>query len=133
MKFQIEGKLYDSGSLDDLSLKYLLQLEKETADFGRPLNTGVLQQMSDSINELKTDKERAAHPDIMWMTAVSIWAARKLAGEQVTFEQAIDFPMSKLVVLPDPQDHKRPNPTKARSRKGSGQAANPGVVDTPTI
>lgn len=122
MKFKLYDKVYDGGALDELSLKLILQLEKETAEFGRPLNISDVQSMSNSVQALKTDAERAAHPDVMWLTAISIWAARKIAGDQVTFDQAIDFPLTALTILPEPQDHKQPDPTRARARKGSGPA-----------
>lgn len=118
MKIKIGDQIYDAAALDELSLKTLLQLQRETADFGHPLNAADIQRISVELAALPDDQARAQHPDALWLTAVTIWAARKLAGEQVTFEDAIDFPLSSLTYLPDPQD--RVGPQKPRPRKGSG-------------
>lgn len=125
MKLKIGDKIYDTGVLDDLPLKFILQMEKQTADFGHPMTYPLIKAASDEINALKSDDEKKDHPEMIWLTAVGIWAARKLAGEDVTFDQAVDFPMSALTVLPEPGDHKKPNPTKGRPRKGSGPAVKP--------
>lgn len=122
MKFKIGDKIYDGAAVDDLSLKMLLKLEKETTEFGHPLTHVDIARIAAELQELKTAKEQANHPDALWLTAVGVWAARNLAGEEVSFDQAVDFPMSALTFLPDPQDRKKPaNPQKARP--GSGRAA----------
>lgn len=122
MKIKIGATVYSTADLDDLSLKTLLQLEQETQDFGHPLTANDIRLMSDRIRKLKTDEERAADPGALWLTAVVVWASRKLAGEDVTFEQAVDFPMSDLGYIDEPQDH-LPDPTKPRKPpKGSGAA-----------
>jgi hypothetical protein len=120
VKFKIGDAFYDAGALEDLSLSLLLRLENETKEFGRPLRMADIQRMTTEIAALKTDAERGQHPDAPWVTAVAIWAARRLAGQDVTFEQAVDFPMSQLTILADPQD--RVGPQKPRPRKGSGAA-----------
>lgn len=125
MKFKIGDTVYTAVDLDDLTLKMAIQLEEATSSLGRALTLGELSVMGEELQALKTDKERATHPATPWVLAVSIWASRNLAGENLTFADAIDFPMSQLTFLKEPQDHKKPvNPTKARQapRKGSGRA-----------
>jgi len=127
VKFKIGETVYDGATLDDLTLKMVLQLEKETREMGRSVTLGDVQVMAEQLDALKTDRERSMHEATPWVLAVTIWASRRLAGEVLTFEQAIDFPMGDLTFLKEPQDHRPPvNPTKARTRKGSGPAANQG-------
>lgn len=133
MKLAIDGKVYDAADLDQLSLRDILMFEKESADMGRPMSWADIGVISTRIDALKTKAEKEADPGIVWMTAVTIWASRRLAGENITFEQAVDFPMRSLTFLPEPQDRKAAgNPTKARP--GSGRAANrrPGPVAAPS-
>jgi len=125
MKFKIENRVYNAASIDELSLKDILQLESETTALGRPLRMNDFKVMSEEIDALKTDAEKQAHPDAPWVLAVTIWASRREQGETMTFGDAIDFPLKQLTFLPEPQDHKvKANPTKARPRKGSSRAAN---------
>lgn len=122
MKIKIADRIYPVAVLDDLTLKMLLQLEQETAEFGHPMRANDIRLISDRMRKLDNDEERAADPDVLWLTATVIWSARKLAGEDVTFDQAVDFPMSDLSYIAEPQD-RLPDPTKPRnSRKSSGAA-----------
>jgi len=128
VRFQIGERRYEVNAIEDLSLKMILELEAESRDFGRQLKFADISVWADELNALSED-ERVQHPESMWLLAVTIWASRKLAGEPVTFAEAVDFPMSQLVFLPEPQDHKKPaNPQKARpTPRGSGRAANQGT------
>ncbi len=125
MKFKLGSKVYDAASIEDLSLKFILMLERETADLGRPMRWADITAMVDSLGAIEDHEERGRHPDAPWVLAVTIWAARRNAGEDLTFGEAIDFPLSGLTFLHDPQDRKEPksDPRKARPGKGSGRAA----------
>jgi hypothetical protein len=125
VKFKIGDRVYDGTAIDQLSLKMLLELEQQTKDFGRTLTMNDIQSMSAELDGLKSDQERQAHPNGPWFLAVAIWAARKVAGEAVTFSEAIDFPLKDLTFLPEPQDHKVATSPKAQARKGSDRAAKP--------
>lgn len=128
MKFKLGNTVYALADLDRVSLRDILVLERETVEFGHPLRWTDVQAMSEALDALETEKERAEHPDALWITAVTIWASRRIAGENVTFDQAVDFPMRDLVFLPEPGDHKEAaNPSKpgrkSQTRKGSARAA----------
>lgn len=125
MKFKLHDRTYDLGTLDRLSLVDILMMEKETRDFGNPLKWSDVLRIMAEVEALPTKAEVEAHPDILWMSAITIWASRRLAGDKVTFIEAIDFPMSDMTWIADPQDKKAPaGPTKpTRARPGSGRAA----------
>lgn len=123
MKFSIKGKIYDVRVLDDLSLRHLLELQTQTKELGRELSAGEIQEMGEKLDQLPKD-ERKLHPDAPWVLAFTIWGSRRLAGENVTFEQAIDFPMRELTFLPEPEDRKAAaGPQKRPARNGGGAAA----------
>jgi len=119
MKFKIGTATYNAAALDLISLKDVLVLEQESADLGRALRFNDIKEMAEDISELKTDKERHAHPAMPWVLAVTIWASRRIAGERMSFGDAIDFPLRDLTWLKEPQDHKAATSPKARTRKGS--------------
>lgn len=124
MKFKLGDRTYDVATTDALTLKMVLQLEKETTDFGHTIRFADIKAMTEELDACKTDEERANHPLTMWVLAVTIWSARRLAGDTVTFDQAVDIPFNQITFLPEPSDQLRPaNPTKGRPRKGSGPAA----------
>lgn len=126
MKFAIGEKIHDLADIDKVSLKDLLLLQQQTAESGRMLTMEDIRRMQADLNAIEDSKERGKHPDAIWLLAVGIWAARRLAGEDVTFLQAIDFPMSQLTFIKEPQDRKKPDPTRARRASGRvGKAAAP--------
>lgn len=142
MRFQIGEAIYNGTDLDLLSLRDILLFEKEAAELGRPLKWGEVQGWAQEIDELAraaADKKSSAakrqasedairdHEGTLMVMALTIWAARKLAGDGLSFSDAIDFPMRDLRWLPSPEDRKvAANPTKARkSTKASGRAARP--------
>lgn len=118
MRFKIDGRLYEAASVDRLSLAQILRLESETAALGRPMKWSQLRQMVDEISTLQ-EGEFDAHDDAPWVVALTIWASRLNAGENLSFAEAIDFPLADLEYLPDPQDHQAPA-GKASARKGTG-------------
>jgi hypothetical protein len=127
MKFSIQGKVYDAADLDLVSLRDILLFEQQTKDMGREITWSQIGMWSEEFDALKTDKEKQEHPAAPWMTAVTIWASRRIAGEDVTFDEAVDFPMRDLHFIAEPKDRKKPaNPTRARP--GSGRAAGPRAV-----
>jgi hypothetical protein len=119
MKFRIGQVTYDLGALDLLSLKDILLMEKETTELGKTLRWSEVQRMAKEVDALDTDEQRRDHPDAVWVTAITIWASRRIAGEEQPFGDAIDFPMRDLTWIPEPQDRKKPeHPTKARPVSG---------------
>jgi hypothetical protein len=143
MRFQLGDKIYTAAEIDLLTVKDVLVFEKEAADLGRPMKWGQIEAWALELNGYyqtiadekvspaqRAEAERAVkdHEGVLWVIAMTIWASRRLAGEAVTFDQAIDFPMRDLRWLPSTQDRKAAtNPTKARPRttKASGRAAKP--------
>ena len=138
MRFMIGTTTYSAADLDRLALKDILLLEQQTADLGHALKWATVERWTtelDALAKIAVDKskpkaareaamaERNDHPGHLWVMALVIWASRRLAGEPITFVEAVDFPIGDLTFLPEPEDHKSANPTKARApRKGSARA-----------
>jgi hypothetical protein len=144
MQFRIGTTTYHGAALDQLSLRDILLFEQETENLGRPLKWAQVEQWTTELDRLVTiagdetrpkaardaaEKEYQAHPGSMWMMALMIWAGRKIAGEAITFGDAIAFPVSDLQWIPDEPNRatrRATNPTTARpTPKGSGRAGKP--------
>lgn len=117
-RFELNGKVYTTGSLDEVNLRDVMLFNTQAADMGLRATWSDVEAAARDIAALNAagdDDGAAAHPDIMLLTGVTIWAARRIAGDDVTFEQSVDFPLSSLTWLPPTGDRK---PGKAKARKG---------------
>lgn len=121
MRFKIgDGRVYDVTGIDRLSLANILRLEKETSELGRAMKWSELRAMVDRVADLD-EEARDVDDDTPWVLALTVWASRLNAGDAITFEQAIDFPLGDFQQLPDPQDH-MPTVDPTKARPGSGRA-----------
>lgn len=117
MRFRIGKQIYTAASLTKPSIKDFLKLENETAALGRRMTSSGVIALAQEIGELKTDKERSEHPDMLLMLALTMWATLAVAGEPDAWDRAISVSMDDLEFLDDPEDHKpAADPQKARAR-----------------
>ena len=116
---KIRGKRYESKNLDALTLKDILTVESELAALGIPRAWQEIRKAAARLDQMTAD-EFEDDPDGPLMVALLVWAARRGAGETVTFTEAIDVPLSDFEFLPDTGDHKAP---KATPRKRKAPAA----------
>lgn len=91
MRIVISGTEYSMSSLNKLTLWDTLELERQT---GMTL---------DAFSERVQVMETSGTTDLEVVCAI-VWMARRKAGEKLTFEQACDFPLDELEMLPDPED-----------------------------
>ena len=120
MRFRIGSTTYEAESVDRLSLANILRLETECASLGRPMKWSDVRSMLRNA-EAMTAEELDEHDDAPWVIGLSIWASRLNAGENLTFEEAISFPLSDLEWIADPQDHQSAkDPRKPRPASGRG-------------
>jgi hypothetical protein len=126
VKFKLGSKVYAVASLDLPTLSQILKFEAQSADvFGHPVTFAEIGQMSEDLDKIKDEKAKLRSPDGMKVLAVTIWASRVAAGEDVTLGEAVDFSLNDLTFLSEAGDP--PNPTTPRPpRKGSGAAGKTG-------
>lgn len=120
MRFTLGGREYDVASVQDVTLRDTLVLEAQMRELGREMTWPDLTTMILKLSKIKDDKARAAHPDAMWSLAVTIWASRRAAGEDVTIAQAADFRMSDLQWV-DEKPEPEADPTEAQPAPGLGE------------
>lgn len=128
MRFVLDGKTYDVASVARLSLMDVLRFNREAELGNWGITWGQVEELVGDLEGL-TDEQRRAHPGSVWLLALTIWRARREAGEDLSFEAAVDgvpvFDSTRLRFLPDPADRK-PKKEKPRdphrARPGSGRA-----------
>ena len=114
----INGKTYPGTTMSELSLKRTLELQRELATTGissaRTWNE--VQSLMESFVKMSAE-ERARHPEALFLTALTIWAARVAAGDDVTLLEACDIPPSAVKWVAEPTDSLPQRSGKASARK----------------
>lgn len=123
-RFRIGEKVYTTETLDEISLRDLMLFNRQAADMGLGATWADVERISAEIAALD-ENSVGTHPDMMLMVGVTVWASRRQAGDDVTFEQAVDVPLSKIVWLESPKDRQPKTPKKRASGKGSALVAAP--------
>lgn len=113
-RFKIGERIYHSTTLEDLSLKDIVLFNQQADEIGLQARWADLEQASEEIAEM-TVAEADRHPHKFLVIAATVWASRRLAGEDLAFGEAIDFPASDFVLLPEPED-KKPGKPKGASK-----------------
>jgi hypothetical protein len=128
-RFVLEGRTYTTASLDEITLLDVLAFGPSAEAVGLNVTWVEVEELAQLMAAAEPDVEFPTQ-DLLLVTAATIWASRRAAGDRVTFGEAIDVPMSEIRFLPPTKDN-RPDPSKARksskARKGSG----PRVADAP--
>ena len=63
--------------------------------------------------------ERENHPEVLFLTALTIWAARVTAGEELGLLDAVDIPAAAVRWIAEPSDKKAAAAGKAQPRSGA--------------
>ena len=120
MRFKLQGRTYTATAVfDRVPLRDLLALEVELETLGRPMKWSQVREMVQRISTLEDAQD---DPDFLWFLGLLVWGTRRIAGESLTFEESIDFPLGELEMLPDPQDRKKAAKDPRKARPGSGRA-----------
>lgn len=129
MKVIIDGKVYEGHTLESVSIRDALAFNRDCAEHDYPWRWADVERIRNEIR-LTKPTERYKHPEALVLTAVSVWASRLVAGDQVTFSEVIEAPLGTMRFVddePDPSKDKTgaamPDPRPARP--ASGRAAAP--------
>lgn len=98
---------YSLVGLEDVSLKHWLQLQRELTVTGIS-GARSIDEIKDTIGEFArlSRAEQLRHPEGLFLTSVTVWAARVTAGEDLSLLDAVDVPMSELRFVAEPTDRK---------------------------
>ena len=115
-RFKIGTVTYSTAALEEISLKDLVLFNSESTELGLNRTWADVERIATEIANLDENGAHA-HPDLLLLLGVTIWASRRKAGENISFADAIDVPMTQILFLKSVEDRK-PGPTKARKGKG---------------
>lgn len=126
-RLKIGDRVYTEAALDEVSIKDLLVFDPQVAALGLPYRWKDVEKLGEEFAQLEKDGKKAemeGHPDGLFFLAVVVWVTRRTAGEDITFDEAISVPMSKIEWLPDPKDH-APKKKARKSTQPSVAAESP--------
>lgn len=123
MRFKIGEKVYTSVGIDEISLRDMMAFNRDAGPLGFTWA---------DIERIVEDEDEPQGNEKFIIMAVTIWLARRDAGEDVSFADAVEVKMSDLDILPDPGDHK-PGKSKGpkKARKSTQPSAPVESADTP--
>ena len=116
----IGDKKYPGVAVNELSIRHTLALQRELA----VTNISSAKTWADVralLSEFQAlDKaERENHPEVLFLTALTIWAARVTAGEELGLLDAVDIPAAAVRWIAEPSDKKAAAAGKAQPRSGA--------------
>lgn len=115
----IGDKHYPGVAVSELSIRHSLALQRELA----VTNISSAKTWAD-VRALLTEFQaldkaaRENHPEALFLTALTIWAARVTAGEEMGLLDAVDIPAASVRWIAEPSD--RQPAGKARPRRSPG-------------
>lgn len=118
----VDGKRYPVVHISKLKVKHALLLQQEIAL--NPMITSCrsweeIRKLWTQYARLPKDEQRT-HAEGLFLTALTIWASRVTAGEDMTLMEAIDFPITDLRWVEEPGDR-----TPAAGSVEAGKAPGP--------
>ena len=116
----IGDKHYPLVDIEKLSLKHTLVLQRELS-LTNISSARTWAEARELVREFQSisKEERESHPEALFLTALTIWAARVTAGEDLTLLDAVDVPLSQVRFVHEPTDRKAPE-GKDGPRPGGG-------------
>ena len=116
----IGDKHYPGVAVSELSIRHSLALQRELAvtNISSAKTWADVRALLAEFQAL--DKAgRENHPEALFLTAVTIWAARVTAGEEMGLLDAVDIPAASVRWIAEPSDKKAAAAGKAQPRSGA--------------
>jgi hypothetical protein len=125
VKVVIDGRVYEARALDSLSLKHALAFNAYCELNGHDWRwTDVEVARLEMVDQTK--EERRRHPASLMITALTIWATRVGAGDDVTFDDVISAPLASMQFIDVSPAAEATAPDPPQARPGSGRAGSRG-------
>lgn len=121
VRFRIHGTTYDTATVDQISLRDVVTFNAQAAEIGLGVTWNDVERISSEMAGMK--KSDDPHPEALVMFAVTVWAARRIAGEDISLGEALDVPMVDIEVIEAPKGPKDHQPKKAKKASKSARAS----------
>lgn len=122
MKVILDGVEYDAVKPDDVTIADLLALKSATG-----LSRAELNKVVENVQALSEEEQQHSDEGLL-LAGISVWFARRHAGERLTLEEACDISPSKVEFRAepgDPQSVAAPgsglDPTRQASARGAAR------------
>lgn len=116
MKFVIDGVEYSDTRAP--SLLDLIDLQEQAG-----ITVDDLQSAQDYLKQVKdSDRSALSDPKALKLVGASLWLARRAAGEQVSFREALAVPLDKIEFI-DEEEDEEPAPDPQSPAEPAGAAA----------
>lgn len=134
-RFKVSGKVYRLDSLDEVSLRDVMLFNAQSEDMGLHRAWSDVERLGEVFATL-SEAEAEAHPEKHLLIVASIWAAKRVNGEDTTLDDMLKGLRiyKDLEFLPDTTD-RAPGKAKGAKRSpakrkpsGSRAAAAPAAV-----
>lgn len=117
----IGTKHYPGVAVSELSIRHTLALQRELA----VTNISSAKTWADVRGLLAEfqaldKKDRENHPEALFLTAVTIWATRVSAGEELGLLDAVDIPAASVRWIAEPSDKKAAEAAEGKARAPRG-------------
>jgi hypothetical protein len=123
-RFKIAGTVYRLDTIDEITMTDVLLFNAQSEDMGLHRAWSDVERLGDTFAAL-SEREAETHPEKHLMIAASMWAARRIKGEDVTLEDVLGVRIYKDVeFLPDTSD-RAPGKAKGAKRSPAKKAAKP--------
>ena len=132
----IGDKHYPRVAVDELTLRHVMALQRELvlSNISEAKTFEDVRRLFAEISEMEPS-EAKNHPELPFLTAVTIWATRVSAGEELSLRDASTVSLSgpsQVRWVKEPGDKAPAAPAgKARARKGGAADAARGTGPTP--
>ena len=130
-RFRIGKTVYVMPGMDEISLRDIVRFNTEATALGIDERWGDVVRASREMSGM-TEQRAEEHDLSALVLAASIWLARRTAGEDISFEDAIDIPQSAIEWLVSPEDHK-PGKRKAAKKAATKSTRTSAPADEPTV
>lgn len=129
MKVMIQGRAYQGVAGDDITLSDLMAIKSATG-----MTRADLFDLIERVSKL-SEAEQQRSDEALIAAGISVWLARRHAGELLSLEEACAVPMTEVEFVREPGDPEpvgdgspagRPDPTR---RPGSGRRSTPSPQD----
>ncbi len=118
---KIGSRVYAQPNMDDINLRDLLRFDVEVAELGLAKTWGDVERIQADLDGMDEDG-RARHPERLFMVAAMVWLARRAAGEDVSFSEAVDIRIEDVTLIPEPEDRQPKKSKGAKKPRSADQA-----------
>lgn len=106
--FVLQGDRYEWGDLSQITVRDQIRVERWLrrggAEFTDARSWEDVLAIAVEVNGLPTFAEQRQHPDFKLSLAMAIWAAKRVAGEDVMPDDCMGFTWSELEFYADPSE-----------------------------